>query len=75
MSDKKQFNIHDVKRVIYLYDEKQVNDYLHDGWYLLSAGFPTKNGESDTCCILGNLLKKNPKTPENERFEKLFPDV
>ncbi len=35
------FDIHDVKKVIELYDEDEVNTHLKNNWRLLSVGFNT----------------------------------
>ena len=70
-----EFNIHEVKRVKYLYDEGQVNFFIGLGWKLLSAGFTTIDGNLKTCCILGSVLDEDPKTPEEEILEHLPPNV
>jgi hypothetical protein len=70
-----QFNISNAKRIIYLYDEKQINDYLTAGWALLGVGFPTRDGITELCCILGSLLKEDPKTLQEVKFEKLLSSV
>jgi hypothetical protein len=63
--DRKELKIHEVEKVIYLHDERQVNSYLQNGWFLLSTGFLTNDTFSEPLCILGSLIKEDPKTAED----------
>lgn len=67
------FCINDVKTVVELYDEKQVNSYLKSGWTLLSVGFDTGVDASTKIYILGNLSLAEPfKQDKNSKLTKLL---
>ena len=69
-----KFCIHDVKTVTELYDEKQVNNCIRDGWVLLSVGLATRDiNDHVKTYILGHVdedaLKPSPENLFN-RFSK-----
>lgn len=66
-----EFCIHDVKNVIELYDEKQVNDYIKCGWVLLSVGFETHDKHDyEKTYILGNVDRDALNSSSDNPFNK-----
>ncbi|MFX3624704.1 MAG: hypothetical protein ACE3JP_11805 [Ectobacillus sp.] len=61
-------NLADIKQVVHLHDEYQVNYFLQDGWVILSVG-PALNGEEGVILyVMGNVLKETPA----EEFDKFL---
>ena len=66
------FSIHNVKTVVEVYEESEVNRLLRGGWVLLSVGFHAVDGEMHKTYILGNTDTKDPYSSNlNSRLAKL----
>lgn len=67
------FDMSTIKTVVELYDESQVNSFLNSGWFLLSVGFNTVDGENEKTYILGNTEPQKPfSLSPDSRLEKLM---
>lgn len=71
------FNIHDVKMVLELNNEDEVNHHLINGWRLLSVGFESYDNESQKFYVLGNTTMDKKEydaelTRKHEEFLKNF---